>query len=36
MGEVHFRLLWTNGYHEKAKKERFTAVSSRCRQNLKY
>ena len=29
-------LLGTNGFHVKAKSERFTAVSSRCRQNLKY
>ena len=26
----------TNGFHVKAKNERFTAASSRCRQNLKY
>ena len=36
IGEVHFRLFGTNGFHVKAKNERFTAVSSRCRQNLKY
>ena len=36
IGGVHFRLLGTNGFHVKAKNERFTAVSSRCRQNLKY
>ena len=35
IGGVHFRLLSTNGFHEKAKNERFTTVSSRCRQNLK-
>ena len=35
-GEVHFHSLGTNGYHAKAKNERFTAASSRCRQNLKY
>ena len=35
-GEVHFHLLGTNGYHAKAKNERFTAASSRSRQNLKY
>ena len=35
-GEMHFHLLGTNGYHAKAKNERFTAASSRCRQNLKY
>ena len=33
---VHFRLLGTSGFHVKAKNERFTAASSRCRQNLKY
>ena len=36
MGGVHFRLLGTNGFHVKAKNERFTVASSRCRQNLKY
>ena len=36
IGRVHFRLLGTNGFRVKAKKERFTAASSRCRQNLKY
>ena len=36
IGGVHFRLLGTNGFHVKAKKERFTAASSRCRQNIKY
>ena len=36
IGEVHFRLLGTNGFHVKTKNERFTAASSRCRQNLKY
>ena len=35
MGEVYFRLLGTDGLHAKAKNERFTAVGSRCRQNLK-
>ena len=34
-GKVHFRLLGTNGFHGKAKNERFTAAGSRCRQNLK-
>ena len=34
-GESHFRLLGTNDFHDKAKSERFTAASSRCRQNLK-
>ena len=33
---VHFRLLGTNGFHVKAKNERFTASCSRCRQNPKY
>ena len=33
---VHFRLLGTNGFQVKAKSERYTAASSRCRQNLKY
>ena len=36
IGGVLFRLLATNGFRVKAKKERFTAASSRCRQNLKY
>ena len=36
IGGVHFRLFDTNGFHVKAKNERFTAASSRCRQNLKY
>ena len=36
IGEMHFRLLGTNGFQVKAKSERFTAASSRCRQNLKY
>ena len=30
----HFCLLGTNGFHIKAKSERLTAGSSRCRQNL--
>ena len=34
IGGVLFRLLATNGFRVKAKKERFTAASSRCRQNL--
>ena len=34
-GEVHFRLLGTNGIHAKAENERFSAAGSRCRQNLK-
>ena len=36
IGGVHFCLLGTNGFHVKAKNERFTPASSRCRQNLKY
>ena len=36
IGELYFRLLGTNGFHVKAKSERFTAASLRCRQNLKY
>ena len=36
IGEVHFRLLGTNGFLVKAKNERFTAAGWRCRQNLKY
>ena len=36
IGGVHFRLLSTNGFHVKAKSERFPAASSGCRQNLKY
>ena len=34
--EVSFHLIDANGFHAKAKKERFTAAGSRCRQNLKY
>ena len=34
IGELHFRLLGTNGFHVKAKSERFTAASSRCRQKI--
>ena len=34
IGGVHFRLLGTDGFHVKAKNERFTAASSRCRHNL--
>ena len=34
--ELHFRFLGTNDFYVKAKNERFTAASSRCRQNLKY
>ena len=36
IGEVHFLLLGTNGFHVKAKNGRFTAPGSRCRRNLKY
>ena len=36
IGRVLFRLLATNGFRVKAKKERITAASSQCRQNLKY
>ena len=36
IGELHFRLLGTNGFHVKGKTERITAASSRCCQNLKY
>ena len=36
IGGVHFRLLGTNGFHVKAKNEKFTAATFRCRQNLKY
>ena len=35
IGELHFRLLGTNGFHAKAKSERSTAASLRCRHNLK-
>ena len=31
IGEVYFRLLGTNGFHEKAEKEKFSAAGSRCR-----
>ena len=33
---MHFCLLGTNGFYVKAKNERFTALGSSCRQNLKY
>ena len=36
IGGVLFRLLAPNSFRVKAKKVRFTAASSRCRQNLKY
>ena len=35
IGELHLRLLGTNGFHAKAKNEIFSAAGSRCRQNLK-
>ena len=35
IGEVQFRSFGTNGFHAKAKSERFTASGSRCRQSLK-
>ena len=34
IGEVYFRLRGMNGFHAKAKNERFTAESPRCPQNL--
>ena len=34
--EVSFHLIGTNGFHAKAKNERFTAARSGCRQNFKY
>ena len=36
IGGVLFHLLGTNGFHVKAKTERFNAASSRYHQNLKY
>ena len=36
IGELHVRLLGTNGFHVKAKSGRSTAASLRCRKNLKY
>ena len=36
ISEAYFRLLGTNGFHVKAKNEKFTAASWRCRLNLKY
>ena len=33
---VETQLLGTNGFYVKAQNERFTAMTSRCRQNLKY
>ena len=34
MGEVSFLLIGKNGFYIEAESERFTAASSRCRQNL--
>ena len=34
IGKVQFRFLGANSFYPKAKNERFTAASSRCRQNL--
>ena len=34
-GEVQFCLFGTNGFHVKAENEKFMAVDSLCRQNLK-
>ena len=36
IGGVHFRLLGANGFHLKAKNERFTAAGSLCRQNIAF
>jgi len=36
IAKLNFRLLSTNGFHVKAKAEKFTAASSRCRQNVKH
>ena len=36
ISEVYFRSLGTNAIYVKAKNERLTAASFRCRQNLKY
>ena len=36
IGGVHFRLLGTDGFHLKAKNERFNHASSRWRQNIKF
>ena len=30
IGEVHFRLFYSNSFHVKAKNERFTAAGSHC------
>ena len=36
IGEVHFRLLGTNGFQVNANNGRFAAAGSRCRQNVKF
>ena len=36
IGEGHFHLLGTKGFHAKARSERFIAASSRFRENFKY
>ena len=36
IGEVYFRLLGMNGFHLKAKNERYDAEGLRSLQNLKY
>ena len=36
IGEVYFRLLGTKDFHLKGENERYSAVGSRCWQNLKY
>ena len=36
IGELHFRLLGTNGFHVEAENERFIAAGSPCRQNPQY
>ena len=35
-GELHFRLVGTNGFHVKASNERFSTAVSRCPQNPEY
>ena len=35
IGEVHFRMLGTNGSHVKAENEKYSATNSRCRQTHK-
>ena len=36
IGEESFHLIGTNGFHVRSGNEKFTAVGSRCRQNLKF